>query len=148
MNSTIAVCYLPNGVSKAVRTFPGHTLPFVGGKAIVHSELDMPHVLAMPEARVQISHDWAEWLPKWVDQVPGYEDKIKAKVDILPNPDAEPEAAMPAIAMITVEASARFGVEKATVPDVGQGLPSHKPTCGCGVCDKIRSKRARVQAAA
>lgn len=94
MESVIATVYIPNGVSKAVRTFPGHTLKFVGGKAEVRAEWDMPSVLAMPDARVQVSKDWAEWLPKWIDQMPGFEDKVRATVEVM-GFDETPAEAIP-----------------------------------------------------
>lgn len=118
MNPIIATVYLPGGVSKAVRTFPGHVLPFVGGKAEVKHEWDMPHVLAMPDALVQVSKDWREWLPKWTDQIPGYDNKVKARVEVL---GAE-----------TVDEEAPIG--------------RHKAGCQCGMCNRIRSRRKPVAA--
>lgn len=83
MNETIAEVYIPDGVSKAVPTFPGQKLAFVGGHAVVTHQMHMPTVLAMPEARVQITKDWAEWLPVWVNQMPGLDDKVKATVEVM-----------------------------------------------------------------
>jgi hypothetical protein len=82
MNPVLAVVWLPDGVSKSVPTFPGQRLSFVGGKAEVRHAMHMPHVLAMPNARVQVSKDWREWLPGWIEQIPGVDDrKVKATVE-------------------------------------------------------------------
>jgi hypothetical protein len=123
MNAVIAQVYIPGGASKAIRTFPGQKLNFVGGKAEVRHEWHMPHVLAMPEARVQVSYDWREWIPKWIDMMPGYDDKVKATIEVLGTDDSlqdETNGAWDAIDLIAVG--------------------RHKTGCVCKICVGARRR--------
>lgn len=128
----IATVYLPNGVSQQFRTTPGQWLKFFGGKAEVIRMVDMPHVLMMADAHVQVNAEYKNWLPEWVEQcgILG----PQARVDILlPDGDVSNET-VPSILGNTVN-----------FEDVVFG--KHKPGHQCKFCLDKRKRAAAAVAA-
>ena len=67
MSRLIATVYIP-GVNKSLMTGPGRKLEFRGGAAGVVEQHDMPIVLAMAGAKVEVEPNWIDWLPTWATQ--------------------------------------------------------------------------------
>lgn len=156
MNEVLAVVRIPDGVSKAVPTFPGQHLKFVGGVAEVRHERHMPSVLTMPDARVELDAGWADFLPKWVGQIGG-DAKVTCDLKVNPTHVAEEVGPEP---VADAEDTVPFSGASGPPTKYGWGGPvepseddlakvvfgKHPAGHGCKFCEDKR-RRARQAAA-
>lgn len=68
LSRVLANAYIGGGRDVAIETTPGRRLPFRGGVAEVIDERDMPVVLRMENARVEVDPSWRDFFPRWVEQ--------------------------------------------------------------------------------
>lgn len=122
LSKEIANVWLPGGRNRAYPTTPGRHLKFFGGHAVVFTQSDMPHVLQMPDAQIEIRAEYRDWLGDWLEHC-GLGHEVRATYWIEGEKEMTPEQ----VDVLYQNAEqAAFG--------------KHKTTCECRLCVNYRKR--------
>lgn len=138
LSNVLAEVWISPGYSMALRTVPGRVLKFVGGHATVYQHDDMPHVLRMPNAKIEITREWKEWLPSWLAKCqPPFAPAVQATYWVEGDLDG-----CDGVVAAPVQTSEHFP------PDIAQASPGRHPAGHqCQMCHNYRVGLMKKRAA-
>lgn len=140
LSNKIADVWLPGGRSFAMRTIPGQVLKFVGGHAEITHHHDMPHVLRLADARIEISREYVDWLPNWLASCqPPFSPKVQASYWVKGDLDGCDGIAGRAVPSTEPVARETMVLSDEFPPDIAMAAPGRHPAGHqCKLCHNYR----------